>query len=599
VNTSDTATGIAALKRLWTHLSPRRRRQFYLLLGLVVAGAVAEVVSLGAVLPFLAVLTDPGRLFALPHVADWAKNWGIGSPEELILPMALIFAVAALATGALRMLLLWTSSKLAYATGADLSFEAYRRTLYQPYQVHVRRNSGEVISAITHKIGALVDILNQSLVCVSSLLILTAITAALLFINPGVALVATFGFGVMYAAIAWFSRWRLHHYGKRIADEQTQLVKSLQEGLGGIRDVLLDGSQPLYCQAYRRADLRLRDAQGRMNFISNSPRFVMESFGMVLIAALAFGLSRQPGGAREAIPALGALALGAQRVLPVLQQLYGSWTSIIGRQWSMNGALDFLDQPFPPELDAGEPEPLVLQQQIEFQSVGFRYASDTPWVLNGLDLVIPKGARVGFIGSTGSGKSTAIDVMMGLLTPQMGSLLVDQQPLTGARVRAWQRTLAHVPQSIYLADATLAENIAFGVPRDQIDMEKVRRAAARAQIAAYIESRPEGYDEQVGERGVRLSGGQRQRIGIARALYKEASVLVFDEATSALDQTTEQSVMEAIESLDRDLTIVQIAHRLTTLRNCDFIVELGHGRVVGQGTYGDLTTGLPRLDKVG
>jgi ABC-type multidrug transport system fused ATPase/permease subunit len=209
-------------------------------------------------------------------------------------------------------------------------------------------------------------------------------------------------------------------------------------------------------------------------------------------------------------------------------------------------------------------------------------------VLNDLNLVINKGTRVGFVGSTGSGKSTTLDLLMGLLIPTEGELLIDGQPVSGKRLRGWQRSIAHVPQSIYLADTSLAENIAFGVPLDKIDINRVKRAARQAQIADHIESCPEGYQTHVGERGIRLSGGQRQRIGIARALYKQASILVFDEATSALDNITEQSIMDAIGMLNSDLTIVLIAHRLTTVRHCDIIVELEHGKVVAQGTYEQL-----------
>jgi ATP-binding cassette, subfamily B, bacterial PglK len=306
---------------------------------------------------------------------------------------------------------------------------------------------------------------------------------------------------------------------------------------------------------------------------------------MVLIAALAYGLSRQEGGIATALPVLGALAVGAQRMLPALQQTYASWASIAGSQGVLADVIELLDQPIPEDLLQPAPEPLQFRTTIRFDRVRFRYSSDGPWVLNGLDLTITKGARLGFVGATGSGKSTAMDLLMGLLEPTDGQILVDSEPLSRNRVRAWQRTIAHVPQSIYLADATLAENIAFGVPPGAVDIERVRRAARQAQIADFIESRPQGYDALVGERGVRLSGGQRQRIGIARALYKRASVLVLDEATSALDNVTEQSVMDAIEGLDRELTILVIAHRLTTVRRCDSIVELQHGRVVAQGRY--------------
>jgi ATP-binding cassette, subfamily B, bacterial PglK len=261
--------------------------------------------------------------------------------------------------------------------------------------------------------------------------------------------------------------------------------------------------------------------------------------------------------------------------------------------------LELLDQPIAPELlSTLPPKPLAFSRDIRFSNVRFRYTPDGPWVLDEFNLTIRKGARVGLVGSTGAGKSTALDLLMGLLMPTQGELLVDGEPVVGERVRAWQNTIAHVPQSIFLADASLSENIAFGVPRNAIDHDRVRQAARRAQIAEFIESAREGYDARVGERGIRLSGGQRQRIGIARALYKQASVLVFDEATSALDNATEQAVMDAIELLERDLTILLIAHRLSTVRRCDCIVELGGGRVVAQGTYEHLFESSPSFQKM-
>jgi len=560
----------------------------------MLVSAFAEVVSLGAVLPFLGILVAPEHVFNHPIVADVAQAWGITSANQLVLPLTVAFAAAALIAGAIRILLLWVSTRLAYATGADLSIEVYRRTLYQPYRVHVARNSSEVISGITNKInGVTFGVLLQLLILVSSTVLLVAIMLALIAIDPMVASVAAVGFGASYALITWMSRRRLHRNSQRIAFEQTQVVKALQEGLGGIRDVLLDGTQPVYCDIYRQADHPLRRAQGNNVFIGGSPRYVMEALGMVLIAALAYALSRQVGGIATALPVLGALALGAQRLLPALQQIYSAWASIAGNHASLADTIALLDQPLPAELLQPAPAPLPFQDAIRFDAVRFRYTGDGPWVLDGLNLTIPKGARVGFVGSTGSGKSTTLDLLMGLLTPTEGELLVDGQPISGNRLRAWQRSIAHVPQSIYLADTTLAENIAFGVPPDTIDLGRVQRAARQAQIADFIESSPEGYQAYVGERGIRLSGGQRQRIGIARALYKQASVLVFDEATSALDNATEQSVMDAIEGLSSDLTILLIAHRLTTVRRCDTIVELEHGQVVAQGTYEQLLERSP------
>jgi ATP-binding cassette, subfamily B, bacterial PglK len=574
--------------RLWRHLSRRRKRQFTALTGLVVLSALLEVVSLGSVLPFLAVLTSPERVLKYPVVMRMMERLGITSVTQLVLFLAAGFALMALVAGASRMLVLWVSTRVAYAAGADFSCDVYRRTLYQPYEVHLMRNSSELISGITGKVAETVNVVALLLMLLNACVLVIFITSALFVIDPVVASLATAGFGGGYALITWVTRRRLGRNSRRVAAEHTQVVKALQEGLGGIRDVLLDGTQSVYCDIYRKADHALRRAQGNTIFVSGSPRFVMEALGMVLIASLAYGISRTAGGIAAALPVLGALALGAQRLLPVLQQGYGSWATIVGCQTSVAMTLQLLEQPISQDAVSSTPPPLPFTDKLQFAAVRFRYAEKGPWVLDDFNLTISKGARVGLVGSTGGGKSTTLDLLMGLLTPTSGELLVDGEPLAGNRIRAWQRTIAHVPQSIYLADASLAENIAFGVRQDAIDIERVRQAARQAQIAEFIESRSDGYNALVGERGIRLSGGQRQRIGIARALYKRASVLVFDEATSALDNATEQSVMDAIDGLDRDLTIVLIAHRLTTVRRCDVIVELEHGQVVAQGTFDQL-----------
>jgi ATP-binding cassette, subfamily B, bacterial PglK len=580
------------LRRLWRQLGRRRQRQFVIVGGLVFLSAVAEVVSLGAILPFLAVLTGHERMLQNPLLAHLTRALGATTPSRLVLVLAALFASVAVIAGALRILVLWLSTRLAYATGADLSSEVYRRTLYQPYQLHILRNSSELISGITGKLGETVIVLNQLFFLFSSSVLLLFILSALFVIDPGVASLAAIGFGGGYAVIATLSRRRLRQNSRRVAEEHTQVVKALQEGLGGIRDVLLDGTQQVYCEIYRKADYGMRRAYGNIIFASASPRFAMEALGMVLIAALAYGISRTSGGVATALPVLGALAFGAQRLLPALQLGYAAWAQITGSQASLTYTLELLEQPL--SSDAMVPATaLPFRTSARLAGVWFRYTNSGPWVLSNIDLVIRKGARVGFVGTTGAGKSTALDVLMGLLPPTQGDVLVDGERIIGSRVRAWQRAIAHVPQSIFLSDDSFAENIALGVPRNAIDMARVRQAAHQAQIGDFIESRPQGYGARVGERGIQLSGGQRQRIGIARALYKNASVLIFDEATSALDNATEQSVMDAIESLDRELTILLIAHRLTTVRRCDVIVELEHGRVVCQGSYDELLKSSP------
>ena len=575
----------ALLIRLFQHISLRRRYQFLLLLGLTLASSIAEVVSLGAVLPFIGILTQPEKVFNYPLISGIVKTLGIASPSGLVLPLTVAFAVAAIVAAGLRLLLLWVSIRLTNATGADLSLEVYRRTLYQPYCVHVARNSSEIISGITQKVGTATGVLISFVTVVTSAVLFAAILLTLLAIEPLVAASAIIVFGVGYGVIAWQTRHRLVRNSQCIALEQTQVVKALQEGLGAIRDVLLDGAQAVYSDIYRKSIHQLQRANGENTFINQFPRYAMEAMGMVMVSALAYVLSQRSGGVQTALPIMAALALGAQRLLPLLQQLYGNWTVVAGSHSSLNDVLNLLDQPLPEGVDQPAPEPLSFLENIRFDNVSFRYVGDGPCVLDGLDLVISKGARIGFIGSTGSGKSTALDLLMLLLDPARGRILVDGRLVSGKLRRAWQRAIAHVPQSIFLADATIAENIAFGVLPAEIDMARVRQAAVRAHIAEFVEGRPGGYSAVVGERGVRLSGGQRQRLGIARALYKRATVLVFDEATSALDSITEKEVMDAIESLDKDLTILMIAHRFTTLRNCDTIVRLEHGKIIEQGSY--------------
>jgi ABC-type multidrug transport system fused ATPase/permease subunit len=586
-NTVESQPALSSLLvRLWAHLTKRRHRQLGLLLILMLASAFSEMISLGAVLPFIGVLTAPDKVFNYPVVRSVADMVGITSAHQLVLPIVIAFAFAAVAAGGIRVLLIWSNTRLSNAIGADLSIEVYRRTLYQPYKVHVSRNTSSVISGITNKTYSAVSVIQSLLTLVSAMALLVALMTALLAIDPVTVSIATLVFGISYALITWATRRQVRINSQRIARESTQVLKALQEGLGGIRDVLLSGTQPIYWEIYRNADLPYRRAYASNTFIALSPRFAMEAIGMVLIAGLAYGLSRQAGGVATALPVLGALALGAQRLLPALQQIYVGWVAIAGSQNSLADAIELLDQPLPAEATTPEPEPLEFKDSIAFNSVRFRYSDDGPWFC--LDLTIAKGARVGFVGRTGSGKTTTLDLLMGLLEPAKGQILVDGQSILGERRRSWQRAIAHVPQSIFLADITIAENIAFGVPRDEIDMNLVRKAARQAQIDKFIESSRKAYNELVGERGIRLSGGQRQRIGIARALYKQASVLIFDEATSSLDNATEQAVMESIESLNRDLTILIIAHRLTTVKRCDQIIELAHGKVVAQGSYEQL-----------
>ena len=575
-NQISTAT---LINRLWGHLSRRRKRQIVVLAALMIVASFAEVISIGAVLPFLGVLTSPEKIFEHQLAQPYIQLLQVQAAHDLLLPVTLIFVAAAVFAGVVRIALLLVQTRLSMAIGADFSEQVYDRTLYQPYSLHVSRNSSEIIAGVQKANGLVGTLVQPTLVILGSMIILIAVIATLTAIQPLVALAAFLGFGFIYAAVVVISKHRIAKNSKTISAQQGRVTKAIQEGLGGIRDVLIDGTQPVYSKLYKDAFLPMQSALANNQVVSASPRFGAEALGMALIAAIAYMLaasSSLAGGISSSIPMLGVLALGAQRLLPVLQQVYTSYITIKGNQGSTQDALDLLDQPMPEQAYAQPAKPMAFLNAITLKDLGFRYTSQGPWVLRNLNLQISKGSRVGFVGVTGSGKSTLLDIVMGLLTPTEGALFIDNTAVSFQNTRAWQAHIAHVPQAIYLADTSIAENIAFGVPAEFIDLHRVKQAAQQAQIAQTIEGWRNGYDTLVGERGVRLSGGQRQRIGIARALYKHANVIIFDEATSALDNETEAAVMQAVETLGRDITILIIAHRLTTLKNCDQIVELSH-----------------------
>jgi ABC-type bacteriocin/lantibiotic exporter with double-glycine peptidase domain len=579
---------ISLLVAIWIHISVRRRRQLIVLLLLMLVVSCIEILNVGSVLPFIAVLIEPERVFNNPFMQQYLVAMGINSPDELLIPISFGFGAITLITNGLRLLLLWFSVRVSNLIGSDLRSDAYKKTLYQPYIVHITRNSSEVFSALG-KVSTIVGTLNALFTLISSSIILISIMGALVWINPKIASICFFGFGGLYTLIVYATKNKLRLNGERVSQQATNVHKTIQEGLGGIRDVIIDGLQETYCKIFSNADAQSKRAEGNIAILGSSPRFLMEALSILLLLVFAVFLIQKEDGAYGVLPVLGALGLGAQRMLPVLQAAYSSWTSLQGSRPLLEDALNLLDQSIPIGISESHLYKISLDTSLELKNIRFKYLKDSPNVISEVSLMISKGSRIGFIGKTGSGKSTLLDLIMGLLEPDQGEIIINGKvKINPTNVHSWQKNIAHVSQFIYISDASVEENIAFGVEKEEIDRQRVIWAAKTAQLLDVVEKMPKYFQTLVGERGIRLSGGQRQRLGIARALYKRADLIVFDEATSALDEQTEKSVMDAIQDLDQNITILIIAHRISTLKFCNEIVEIENGAIKRKCKYDEI-----------
>lgn len=555
--------------------------------------SVAELVSLASLFPFLAVLSNPDKVLHIKFVANLYHHLGDGSAHYLLVILTVLVAVAALAAASIRTANLYYTGRLAALIGNDLSVDAYKRTLYQSYEVHTSRNSSEIITKVSYAGLLVAGVVQPLLGAITSAVLTLSIVIGLLSYEPILACSLAGILGITYWLISQFSKRRLRKVSSRTVSIQEILLKTQQESLGGIRDVILDDGQHVYVQIFRKLDRPFRLLNAEAVFVAQMPRFLLEGIGIAAIATSAMILASLRGFA-SALPSIGVFILGVQRLLPAIQMIYASTTTIRSYRDILSGTLSLLEQPLPIIKPIEDKPSLSFRQAIRFEDVYFHYG-DSKDIISGLSFEIRKGECIGFVGTTGSGKSTTADLLMGLLSPTKGRVLVDATALqddtrASDRRAEWRKLIAHVPQSIFLTDSSIASNIAFGVDIDLIDWQRLKLAAEQAQIDSLISTLPAGYDTYVGERGVRLSGGQRQRIGIARALYKQAEVLVLDEATSALDSGTEYAFINVLAGIRRDLTVIMIAHRLTTLRYCDRILEIEAGRLKAEGSYTELAS---------
>jgi ABC-type multidrug transport system fused ATPase/permease subunit len=592
---------LQSLWLLWQSLKPRRQRQLLWMQGLSLVAAASEVANLGALLPLLQLLANPTK--GITILGPFAVPLRGLSQQYLLLTLGLGFIFVVVVSTALRVLTIYSQLRLSALITADLGEQVFSAVLERPYIWHLRINSSAVLSYLTRDVEAVFGSVQALLLLVMNIVIVIFLGGSLFIFAPEVMFSVGTILSAFYLLVFRLTRASLRSDGDIALREHQHTLQMAQEGLGGIRDILLDRSQETFLHAYRQSNKRQKLAGASVNIKAQVPRYLIEGFTIIIVVGVSLTLSFQGHGIQKQLPLLGTLTLGVYRLLQPLQQCFGAVSSLQANLVALKRLESFLvakptsvstlDDLRPSLMEVSNSifNSRTIQPLSQLKNVSFRYTDDGPWVLRDLNLSIQPGERLAFVGTTGSGKSTTSDLILGLLEPTEGQLLVAGHDLhaTPNLVAAWQQRVAHVPQHIYLTDDSFSANIAFGVPTDRIDVNRVKKAAEQACIAGLIEASSDGYRTVVGERGVRLSGGQRQRIGIARALYKQAQLLVLDEATSALDVRTEAEVISAIESLDRNLTIILIAHRLTTVKGCDRIVQFDNGRISAIGTFSELS----------
>jgi ABC-type multidrug transport system fused ATPase/permease subunit len=582
------------LKKLLDFLTPHERKRAGLLLGMILVMALLDMLGVASIMPFMAVLANPELVEtnAILNTAYAASShFGVETPEQFL--FALGIGVFVLLVGSLAFKALTTYAQTRFALMREYSIgkrlvEGY---LHQPYSWFMNRHSADLGKTVLSEVNEviyngmlpLMTLMAQSTVALA-LLILLIIVDPMLALSVGVVL------GLAYAGIfAVMSGW-LKRLGLARIDANKERFTAVSEAFGAAKEVKVGGLEQAYIQRFAKPAEIYAKGQATALVIGQVPRFALEAiaFGGMLLVML-YLLAKSSSFA-SALPIIALYAFTAYRLMPALQQIYQAITQLRFAGPALDALNKDLSSLQTMNAQHGQITPLPLTQAITLNQVSYRYPNAPQPALKGIDLTILAHSAVGFVGATGSGKTTTVDIILGLLEPQEGALNIDGQPITAANRRQWQRAIGYVPQHIYLADDSVSANIAFGVNANEIDQQAVERAAKIANLHEFVvNDLPQGYATTVGERGVRLSGGQRQRIGIARALYHNPQVLILDEATSALDNLTEQAVMEAVNNLGHYITIIMIAHRLSTVRQCDLIYLLERGEVKASGAFDELS----------
>ena len=578
---------------LWEKISYKNKLRFYLLLLFTIILSIFEAASLGSLVPFLTAITSPEIILENSDLIQILSAIGIETEFELARASTALFVSLALITAFLRFFLLKLQYSFAHSSSNDIALSIFDKTINQEYVYISLLNSADLTSALSQKITQLINsAIMPFLLLISSCCVACVLILGLLIIDWRLTLFLVSAFASVYSLIFLAIKKRISVNSSIMNSEYNILLKSIQETFGGIREVILGNHKEIVKTQFRKSVTNLRTAQASTLFLAASPRIVIEVSVFVLVALVAYYSFFQNGSAIVSIPTLGALAYAAQRLMPVLQLIYANRVSILGSKDVIQDLCDLINSKSPQtdekSLAKSKVDSHTFKDKIVLKDLSFKYPETHNFALKNINLTINSGERIGIFGKTGSGKSTLLDIIMGLLHPTIGEMYCDDISYLDFSRKDWFAMFSHVPQSIFLADTSVINNIAGLGDRLNINEEKVFTAARIANIKDDIENLDDGFETVVGERGVRLSGGQLQRIGIARAIYNQSRILVLDEATSAIDPVVEAKIESSLNELNEEITVIKVAHRISTLEGCDIIHEVVDGEIVRSGKYESL-----------
>jgi len=564
---------------LYNWLSKKRKNQFFLIIFFSIIVSILEMIAIGSVVPFVSSILSSDSSFGLKFIQFLKSFLTVNNKEELIIILALVFVLFSIITGFCRSILIYAVSRYSNIILAEMATSIYSQKLNEPFLRFISNSSDKLISLISSKLFQVYDLINGILLIITSTILFISIMAILLFIDFQLTMISLIIFGTLYLLVVLSFRRMIMKNSRTISQNQTLMVKSLQEGIGSIRDIILDSNQEIYTKSFSELVFERGIKVAINDVVAQSPRFLLETVGIILISTFLF-FSGSKNGVLALFPVLSALALGAQKIMPLMNTVYVNYSTVVSNSHQLNEAVKILKEMKKDLFKASKKEDLLFEKKIVLKDVYFQYNDNSPLILKGINFEILKGSKIGIIGKTGRGKSTLLDIIMSLLNPTSGYIFIDDKLLKNENLQAWRKKITHVPQDIFLINGTILENVTLTLKKEDIDIKKVIRSLEISGILDLIESLPNKLNEVIGERGAKLSGGQKQRIGIARALYRKSDLIILDEATNALDLNTEKEIIDQIISNYKYKTILMVSHRIDTLKNCDKVFKLENNNII-------------------